>query len=273
MSKKFHRIEKPVGQMQKFDEAPWEVYQEPFRIAPHVYYVSGNNDWAVYLIDTGDGLILIDTSMSNVLYLLIDSIYKMGFDLRNIKKILLSHGHPDHDGGARQLRELTGAEIYLSKEDLAYKEVIKSWMPKVFPYEVDHFYDDLTPITLGNITIRTKLCPGHTPGVTSYLFVDKDENGREYKVGMHGGVGLPPVGIKDPNRKIPADLLLRFIVDCEDMKDWEIDICLPSHENQINLLANVPEDKMDFSPFVDKEVWRDLMLERAEAARRLLANA
>lgn len=101
MSKKFYRIEYPIP-FQKFDETPWEVYQEPFRMAPHVYYVSGNDNWAVYLIDTGDGLILIDTSMSNVLYLLIDSIYKLGFNpRRKIKKILITHAHPDHDGGAR----------------------------------------------------------------------------------------------------------------------------------------------------------------------------
>lgn len=58
---------------------PWKFYVEPFRIAGGLYFV-GNADVSVYLIDTGDGLILLDTAFPQTLYLLLESIRRLGFD-------------------------------------------------------------------------------------------------------------------------------------------------------------------------------------------------
>ena len=99
---------------------PWETYLEPLRMAPGVWYVSGNDWVACYLIDTGDGLILIDTAMHETAYLMIENIRKLGYELTDIKKILLSHAHIDHIGAARTMKELTGAKIYLGERDLPF---------------------------------------------------------------------------------------------------------------------------------------------------------
>ena len=53
---------------------PWELAIEPFQVAPQTWYVSGQTWVGSYLIDTGDGLILIDTAIPESLYLLVDSI-------------------------------------------------------------------------------------------------------------------------------------------------------------------------------------------------------
>lgn len=101
------------------DEArdmPWKVAIEPFRVAPRVHYV-GNVWVGSFLVDTEEGLAIIDTTVMEDLYLLLESIRKLGFDPMNIKKIFLTHAHMDHDGAARALKEMTGAELYLSKED------------------------------------------------------------------------------------------------------------------------------------------------------------
>lgn len=58
----------------------WNYYLPPFHMAPHVYQVGGNNDVCVYLLDSGDGLILLDTGLQETLYLVVDSIHRMGFD-------------------------------------------------------------------------------------------------------------------------------------------------------------------------------------------------
>ena len=99
---------------------PWETYLEPLKMAPGVWYVSGNDWVACYLIDTGDGLILIDTAMHETAYLMIENIRKLGYELTDIKKILLSHAHIDHIGGCRTMKELTGAKVYLGKRDLIF---------------------------------------------------------------------------------------------------------------------------------------------------------
>ena len=87
----------------------WLHYFAPFRIAPHVYMVGGNDDVCAYLLDTGRGLILIDTAMEQTVYLLVDSIHRLGFDPRDIKIILLSHYHGTCKR-CRLLAEMSGAK-------------------------------------------------------------------------------------------------------------------------------------------------------------------
>ena len=195
------------------DEArdmPWKVAIEPFRVAPRVYYV-GNVWVGSFLVDTEEGLAIIDTTVMEDLYLLLESIRKLGFDPMNIKKIFLTHAHMDHDGAARALKEMTGAEIYLSKEDEDWRHRPEADMHdtgfKIVPYDVDHFYDDNEAIVMGSVTIRTKLSAGHTPG--------------------H-----------------------------------------PSHSNMLSL---IPENRMDYTPFVDADKWPAFLDERVESLRKVIA--
>ena len=68
----------PGDLMARVCRRPWEAYVEPFAMAPGVWYISGNDWVACYLIDTGDGLILIDTAMHESAYLMIENIRKLG---------------------------------------------------------------------------------------------------------------------------------------------------------------------------------------------------
>lgn len=90
-----------MGQImhQRFHE-PWTLAQKPFKVIENVYFV-GNTWVSVYLIDTPEGLILIDCAYEENLYLLIDSIRGLGFDPKDIRHLLISHGHFDHCGAAR----------------------------------------------------------------------------------------------------------------------------------------------------------------------------
>lgn len=268
MGEKFHRVASP-GAIRNLDHI-WDYYLAPFRIAPHVYGVGGNNDVAVYLLDSGEGLILIDTGMAEFLYLVVDSIHRAGFDPRDIKLMLLSHAHGDHYNGARMLQAMSGAAIYMSAEDEAFYHN----SPKIpgvteVPFAVDRHYSDDVPITLGRFTIRTKLTPGHTPGTTSFFFDDTDDDtGETFHVGMHGGVGADLMRPETLARlHLPEALAHRFIADCEAMKACKVDICLPSHLNQVNLVANLPADWRDYRPLVDPTVWPDLMQERADTIK------
>jgi len=52
-----------------------------YRAAPHVWQVGGQDDVCAYLLDCGgEGLILIDTGYRASLYLLIDRIWRAGFE-------------------------------------------------------------------------------------------------------------------------------------------------------------------------------------------------
>lgn len=81
----------PCVAMDMVARTPWDHYVPPYEVVSGVYSVSGIEWVSSFLIDTGDGLILIDTGLHESVYLLIDSIYRLGFKLNDIRMILLSH--------------------------------------------------------------------------------------------------------------------------------------------------------------------------------------
>lgn len=78
----------------------WESRMEPFRVFGNLYFV-GTKPASAHLIDTGAGLILLDSGYPETLYLVLDSIRRLGFRLEDLALILHSHGHIDHIGGTR----------------------------------------------------------------------------------------------------------------------------------------------------------------------------
>lgn len=255
-------------------EHPWKYAVPAYKAAPHVWQVGGQDDVCAYLLDSGEGLILIDTGYRASFYLLIDRIWRAGYDPKQIKKILLSHWHWDHVNGARYLQELTGAEVWISSID---EEQHQLWKDRTDPlpmvdYKVDHFYDDSTTIDLGRFSIHTRLTPGHTPGATSFWFDDTDETtGEIFRCAMHGGIG---VGLMAKSYLEENGLSLElphiFIKDCLELADsWKADICLPSHLNQGNVKPNIPEDKTDYRVWIDGELWGDVLRDRAEAVKKM----
>ena len=247
------------------------LYEVPaYRVAPHVWNVGGQDDVAAYLLDSGEGLILIDTGYEQTLYMLIDRIWRTGHDPRDIKMILLSHWHGDHVNGCRMLKEMSGAEVWISEIDEQQHQLHKDDtkpMPTI-PYDVEHFYDDSKPIKLGRFEIHTKLCPGHTPGATSFWFDDTDEEtGKTYRCAMHGGLGVMP-HMKPEMLKANGqseEQAYRFVADCLEMAEWKVDVCMPSHLNQGNIMPNIPEDTNDYSVFLADYAWRDILMDRAKA--------
>lgn len=258
---------------------PWEIAVKPFQVAPQTWYVSGQTWVGCYLIDTGDGLILIDTAIPESLYLMVDSICQLGFKMTDIKKILLSHAHFDHCGAAAAMKKLTGAELYMSKEDTEfYKACPEETLvldPDSHPqyFEVDKYYSDDEPITLGNISIRTILTPGHTIGCTSFLWdVKNPANGETYVVGMHGGVGANTMNddYYSTSKYLTPDLRDHFISDADKLKKIHVDIALPSHPNQIEIMDRAGQYTDESQPYLDDTIWADFIDERVRQVKSLM---
>ena len=213
-----------------------------------------------YLIDTGAGLILIDTTIFETVYLVLEAIYDLGYQPRDIRHILLTHCHVDHSGGVNQIRAISGATVWQSKEDTEFMrrranlELGDDF--KIVDYTVDQFYDDHEPIRLGNVEIRTLLTPGHTPGTTSFFITVPDDKGGTLVVGLHGGVGTNTM-TDTYYQKFGEDRSLRkrFIEDCDRLKSIHVDITISGHPAQGNLMGRLGDDLMDYTPLIDPEMW------------------
>lgn len=275
----FHRTEFLPEERQKMHTIPGYAHQDPYRVAPHVWMVSGHCDQSDFLLDTGEGLILIDTPVAEYEQYLLDSIRKTGHHPEDIKLLLLSHEHFDHVGCAATIQKLSGCHTYMSKiswdaiQNPAPLPVMKEGAPKhmeLKPFTVDEFYDDKKNISLGRFTISTLLTPGHTSGVTSFFFDDTDEETNvTYHVAMHGGLGIDSMrpgvcGVKPWG--VPESDRDKFIDQCWELSLRDVDITLASHSNQANINENIPSDRNDYTAFVDDRAWPVMLLERRSRA-------
>lgn len=125
----------------------------------------------VYLLEDGD-LTLIDTGWPGNANAILDYIRALGRHPRELGRILITHGHPDHTGSARALREATGARVLVHPADtrvgadgvtyIRHVGVLFP-LPPVWRVPVDGPLQDgeVLPVLGGLRVVHT---PGHTPG-------------------------------------------------------------------------------------------------------------
>lgn len=198
---------------------PWEGKIEPFRIIGNVYFV-GTFQASCHLIDTGKGLILIDPGYSNTLYLVVRSIYELGFNPKDIKYIINTHWHGDHTEATRAMVDLTGAKTLIGRYD---EEKVKQY------FDPDKLIKDGDVIALGNVTISFMETPGHTKGTIS-IFFETEDKGKTYRVGMFGGAGANTMA----------------------QGHFDYDGCREEYRNSLHRLKN---EKVDV--FIGNHVWNN----------------
>ena len=159
---------------------------EPFQIFDNLYFV-GIKAVASYVIETSDGLILIDTldGFEGFTDRLLSNIRELELDPMDIKYVFILQSHRDHYGGALELQTHIDALFGAAEEDW---EVITNNLGDQAPRK-DLILEDGSAITLGDTTINFEHTPGHTPGTTSIRFSVFDE-GREHLAYFHGGSAL-----------------------------------------------------------------------------------
>jgi metallo-beta-lactamase class B len=257
--------------------ASWTTPLPPFRIAGNLYYV-GSGDLAAYLIVTPKGDILINSNLESSPQLIKKSVEALGFHFRDIKILLINHGHYDHCAGSAEIKRLTGARYCVMAQDVS---VVESGGRTDFDYatdksmrfpptHVDRILHDGEKVSLGGAVLAAHLTAGHTKGTTTWT-LDENEAGRTLHVVIVGSPNVNPGYKLVGNKQYPqiaADYRHQFQV----LKSLPCDIFLGAHGGYFGLAEKYPRFQAgDKNAFIDPEGYKGYIAERQQAFETELA--
>lgn len=217
----------------------WNKPIAPFRIVGNVHYV-GSEELAAYLITGPRGHVLIDGAMPESADQIAANIRRLGFRLRDVKRLLVNHAHMDHAGGLARLKALTGARLLASVADrpelesgrISYRDADESWS---FPaVKVDGTLRDGQQIRVGSTMLTTHLIPGHTKGCTSWS-LRVVERGRPLDVILACSLTVAGQPLVD-DRRYP-DAAADFTSTFAKLRQHRADVFLNYHASGFDLPA------------------------------------
>lgn len=155
---------------------------EPFRIHGDTYYV-GSRGASSILITSGRGHILIDSGLPGSGAMIADQLQTLGYSLRDVKLIVLSHAHPEHAGALAELARESGARLAMSpwnadavRAGQTGPSDPQAALKRSFPrYSMMLTVRDGEVLAVGPLRLRAHFTPGHTPGGTSWSWRSCDE--------------------------------------------------------------------------------------------------
>lgn len=258
--------------------ASWLDPYRPFRIAKNLYYV-GSRGLASYLITTSEGHILINSNLDQGVPLIRASVEQLGFRFADIRILLISHAHYDHDAGSARIKELTGAQYMVmegdvptvrsgGKVDFQYGADAAQHYP---PTAVDRVLKDGDQVRLGAAVLTAHLTPGHTMGCTTWSMKVND-GGKSYDVVIVGSPNVNPGYRLVGNTAYPR-IAEDFEKTFQVLKSLPVDYFLGAHGSYFDMERKVPLMKQGArSPFIDPEGYRAYVADRERAFRAELAR-
>lgn len=248
-----------------------EKYIKPSRMIGNLFF-AGTYEASTHLIDTGDGLILIDPGYSESLYIVINNIWELGFKPTDIKYILISHAHYDHMDATEALVKMTNAKTFIGADDLPLLRGEIFHYP-IKPFEPDFLLKDGDFVSLGNTHIKCISTPGHTDGTMSFFF-DVEDGSNTYRAGMFGGAGCNTL-VRSflEEHKLPFENRDKYLNSVSKLLEEKVDVFVGNHvknnntDKKINLL-NVSEK----NPFILPGEWENFLLERKARITQIIKN-
>ncbi len=207
-------------------------YAEGGQVFDNLYMLTtkANSAWAV---KTSAGIILIDTLFGYAAQdEIVDGMKKVGLDPADIKYIVISHAHGDHDGAVKFLQDTYHPHVILAPKDweLAARQAN--------PYSHDMDATDGQKLTLGDTTITIYFTPGHTGGTLSFL-VPVTDHGVKHVAFEWGGTAL--------SANTSKEMLQSYISNAERMKDVAdgsgADVIIGNHTEYNDALARLERTK------------------------------
>jgi metallo-beta-lactamase class B len=240
----------------------------PHRMIGNVYYV-GSRGLASYLTTTSAGHILINGNLKTSVPLIRESVEKLGFRFNDVKILLISHAHFDHDGGSAEIKKLTGAKYMVmdgdvsvvelgGKSDFQYGDDAALRYP---PTKVDRVLHDGDEVRLGDIVLTADKTAGHTRGCTTWSLRVGDA-GKTYNVVIVGSPNVNP-GYKLVNNERYPEIADDYARGFRVLKPLPSDIFLGAHGSYYEMEAKYARlNAGGPNPYIDSEGYRNYVADR-----------
>lgn len=186
---------------------------EPVKLFDNFYFV-GTTAVGAFIVDTGDGLVMLDTGCGDTdVAMMVSDMKKMGLNPSKIKLILISHEHFDHYGGVQYLKKnvCPDAKVAMSLIGWNMLQTVPLEGPYIGtrPQSMDIYLIDGMKIKVGNTTFQIVSTPGHSPGCVSFIIPVTDK-GVPHVVGMMGGSAVFPTQVETKLYKASVEYFKAF---------------------------------------------------------------
>jgi metallo-beta-lactamase class B len=224
----------------------------PHKIVGNVYYV-GTRTLSAFLITNPGGHILINSTYERNVRTIEQSVAALGFQFADIKILLGTHAHGDHQEADALVKQLTGAQVMAMREDVP---ALLAIAPGGKPHPVDRQLTDGDQVHLGATTLVAHLTAGHTRGCTTWTMKARDE-GKSYDVVFACSYRAPAT--------VTPDIESEFTRTFKSLRSLPCDVPLGDHPAQYNMAAKYARLKAGApNPFVDKaNCWREAEIQEA----------
>ena len=211
----------------------------PHKIVGNIHYV-GTRTLSSFLITTPEGHILIDSTYERNVRTIEQSVTDLGFAFSDVKILLGTHAHRDHQEGDTLVKELTGAEVMMMAEDVPALQAMK---PGDKEHPIDRILHDGESVTLGGTTLVAHLTAGHTRGCTTWT-TTVQEDGNAYDVVFNCSLRAPGV--------VTAAHVAEFSRTFPLVRSLPCDVALGDHPAYHNMLAkHAMLERGGPNPFID----------------------
>ncbi|GAB4113708.1 MAG: MBL fold metallo-hydrolase [Roseiflexaceae bacterium] len=161
------------------------------QLLPDLFMIT-HDGVAIYALRDGDQLALIDSGHQHSPAVILDSLATLGFGPQAVRHVIVTHLHADHAGGAEELRQRTGAALWMHPLDAAlvcqgvairatthqtpglinaiiYRTIILKTPITVPPAVIEHEVDEGSVIPFAG-GLEVVHLPGHSAGQIGLLW-------------------------------------------------------------------------------------------------------
>jgi metallo-beta-lactamase class B len=224
----------------------------PHKVIGNVYYV-GTRTLSSFLVTTPAGHILINSTYERNARTIAESVEQLGFTFSDVRILLGTHAHGDHQEGDALVKELIGAQVMAMREDVPALEAMK---PNGKAHPIDRQLRDGERISLGGTTLVAHLTAGHTRGCTTWA-MKAVEAGKSFDVVFACSYRAPG--------NVTPDIEAEFTRTFKRLRTLPCDVPLGDHPAQYNMAAKHARlNAGGQNPFIDAaNCWGEAEIQEA----------